>query len=152
SIMPFLTASNWLSEHIANVWLLWTASIFFIVGYSILKLRAPSFIQEYQFYSQYESRGHSHRCHCTPDCDGACARASRQYPRTCSRYPPLVNPRTLTVVHPNCAITAARRRQAPGPRFRCGISKMSKTVCVVMRSMPSSPIFTVQPIGGATGF
>jgi hypothetical protein len=59
--MPFLTASNWLSEHIANVWLLWTASIFFIVGYSILKLRAPSFIQEYQFYSQYESRGHSHR-------------------------------------------------------------------------------------------
>jgi len=29
---------------------------------------------------------------------------------------------------------------------------MSKTVCVVMRSMPSSPIFTVQPIGGATGF
>jgi len=62
SLMPVLASvMDWLSVNIANVWLLWTASIFFLAGYLILKLRAPPFIQEYQFYSQYESRGHSHR-------------------------------------------------------------------------------------------
>jgi hypothetical protein len=62
SLMPILAGvMQWLSVYIANVWLLWTASVFFLVGYFILKLRAPPFIQEYQFYSQYEGRGHSHR-------------------------------------------------------------------------------------------
>ena len=62
SLMPILVGvMHWLSTYIANVWLLWTASIFFLVGYFILKVRAPPFIQEYQFYSQYESCGHSHR-------------------------------------------------------------------------------------------
>jgi hypothetical protein len=60
--MPILAGvMHWLSVYVANVWLLWTASIFFLVGYLILKVRGPPFIQEYQFYSQYESRGHSHR-------------------------------------------------------------------------------------------
>ena len=58
SLMPILAGvMQWLSVYIANVWLLWTASVFFLVGYFILKLRAPPFIQEYQFYSQYEGRG-----------------------------------------------------------------------------------------------
>jgi hypothetical protein len=65
-------------------------------------------------------------------------RASRQYPRTCSLYPPRVSPRTLTAVHPSWLISLAKRRHAPAPRLRCGISKISNTVCVVMRSMPSS--------------
>jgi hypothetical protein len=62
SLMPVLTSvMDWLSVNIANAWLLWTASIFFLAGYAILKLRAPRFIQEYQFYSQYVGCGHSHR-------------------------------------------------------------------------------------------
>jgi hypothetical protein len=62
SLMPILAdVMNWLSVYIANVWLLWTASICFLAGYCILKVRAPPFIQEYQFYSQYEGLGHSHR-------------------------------------------------------------------------------------------
>jgi hypothetical protein len=65
---------------------------------------------------------------------------SRQYPRTCSKYPPRVNPRTLTAVHPSWVISFARRRHAPAPRLRCGISKISKTVCVVRRSTPSKSI------------
>ena len=42
---------------------------------------------------------------------------------------------------PSSVIPFASRRHALALRFRCGISKISKTVCVVMRSMPSSPIF-----------
>jgi hypothetical protein len=62
SLMPVLAGiMDLLSVVIPNLWVLWTASIFFLVGYAILKVRAPRFIQEYQFYSQYESCGHSHR-------------------------------------------------------------------------------------------
>jgi hypothetical protein len=50
-----------LGIHYGNLWVLWTASVFFLAGYAILKLRAPAFIKEYQHYSQFKERGHSHR-------------------------------------------------------------------------------------------
>jgi hypothetical protein len=59
--------------------------------------------------------------------------------RDSTREPALCNHRTCTGAQPRSRIAAERRRQAPAPRLRCGISKISNTACVVMRSMPSSP-------------
>jgi len=73
------------------------------------------------------------------DCRGAAA-AERQYPLTCSLYPPLVKSRKRTGLQPRSRITADKRRQAPTPRLRCGTSNTSNTACVLMRSMPSSPM------------
>ena len=59
--MPILKHMSLLSDYLANFWVLWTGSVCFLLGSIILKIRMPSFIQEYQSYSQFEGRGHSHR-------------------------------------------------------------------------------------------
>src|SRR5690554_4068911 len=62
ALMPLL--QQFLPSHLVSMerlWLLWWASIFFICAIAILRARCPVFIQEYQDFSQFEARGHSHR-------------------------------------------------------------------------------------------
>jgi hypothetical protein len=40
----------------------------------------------------------------------------------------------------------ATRVHAPAPRLRCGTSRMSNSCCVVMRSMPLSPIRAIRDL------
>jgi hypothetical protein len=61
SLMPILKNIRLLSDYLANIWVLWTASVLFLLGILILKIRIPLFVKEYQYYAQFESRGHSHR-------------------------------------------------------------------------------------------
>lgn len=44
-----------------QVFALWSASALYLVGYLLLKLRAPLFLQEYRNFKAFESCGHSHR-------------------------------------------------------------------------------------------
>jgi hypothetical protein len=44
-----------------RVWALWVSSGFFLLGFVVLRLRAPIFIQEYRNYKEYADFGHSHR-------------------------------------------------------------------------------------------
>jgi hypothetical protein len=67
-------------------------------------------------------------------------RASRQYPPNLlaiatARDPPYPNSGPPQLGH---QLILASRRHAPAPRLRCGISKISNTVCVVMRHMRTS--------------
>lgn len=59
--MPLLSRMTFLSGYIANLWVLWAASICFLSAILFLKIRMPRFIKEYRYYTQYQSRGHSHR-------------------------------------------------------------------------------------------
>ena len=59
---------------------------------------------------------------------GCRSRASRQYPRTCSLYPPLAKSRTRTAVQPSSVISLDSRRNVPAVRLRCGTSSKSSSV------------------------
>jgi hypothetical protein len=62
AVMPILRQlSPFLATSLQNVWLVWCASVSFLLGLALLKARAPAFIQEYLSYEQFRQRGHSHR-------------------------------------------------------------------------------------------
>jgi hypothetical protein len=67
---------------------------------------------------------------------------SRAYPLTWSRNAPGVSP---IGCQPSSNISFASLRQAPAVRERCGTSSTSNTVCVLIRSMPSSHILPLSP-------
>ena len=61
SLMPIIRHIRLIYPYVSSIWVLWSASVFFLLATFILKIRTPPFIQEYQNYAQFESQGHSHR-------------------------------------------------------------------------------------------
>jgi hypothetical protein len=47
--------------NLPQVFLLWAASASFLIGYLILRFRAPRFLQEYKHFKEYQDFSHSHR-------------------------------------------------------------------------------------------
>lgn len=65
--MPLLLdmSSNALGFSIVKIpisfWILWLASVSFIVAWTILNTSCPKFVREYRDYGRYLNRNHSHR-------------------------------------------------------------------------------------------
>lgn len=60
--MPILlSVDNIVSLPISNFWVLWWAALFFLIAYVLLRLSAPAFVQDYQYFSQFYDQKHSHR-------------------------------------------------------------------------------------------
>ena len=62
AIVPFLqTILPRLHLHYDNLWVLWLASVAFLIGYGLLQWRIPAFIKHHRDFGQYDQQKHSHR-------------------------------------------------------------------------------------------
>jgi hypothetical protein len=62
AIMPIVQQfSSYVPIKFENMRLTWLASILFLIGLVVLRLRAPTFILNYQDYEQFRTHGHSQR-------------------------------------------------------------------------------------------
>lgn len=62
SLAPIVLQVAGLTQlQLGNFLVLWVASVAFVLAFVVIKLRAPSLIQDYANYRQFDDWGHSHR-------------------------------------------------------------------------------------------
>src|SRR5258706_252517 len=66
ALMPIILSAHKLIDLLGgkiplSLWLLWPASVCFVLAWALVIIACPKFIREYRDFGQYKARQHSHR-------------------------------------------------------------------------------------------